>query len=151
MSLGFRFIVYGLIGWCAEILWTGLYDAIIGTSQGRPLDKSERWRLAGRTYLWMFPLYGSAALAFEPVHDLVRGLGWPLRGAIYMAGIFCVEATAGWSLKRLTGRCPWDYSYARWSALGGTIRIDYAPVWFLFGFVLERVHDTLLCSAVRAC
>jgi hypothetical protein len=26
----------------------------------------------------------------------------------------------------------------------GYIRLDYAPVWFAFGLVLERVHDVLV-------
>ncbi len=57
-----------------------------------------------------------------------------------MVGIFVIEAIAGLLLKVFTGRCPWDYSYARWH-VGGVIRLDYAPVWFAFGMVLERVHD----------
>jgi hypothetical protein len=28
--------------------------------------------------------------------------------------------------------------------VGGVIRLDYVPVWFAFGMVLERVHDLLL-------
>ena len=60
-----------------------------------------------------------------------------------MLGIFAVEYAAGWALKRVTGRCPWDYSYAR-SSVHGYIRLDYAPVWFAFGMMLERVHDVMI-------
>jgi uncharacterized membrane protein len=144
-----RFVAYGLLGWCAEIVWTASYDALSGRRRGVgdtvervPISRAERLRLAGHTYLWMLPLYGLAALLFEPAHDAVRTLAWPLRGAIYATGIFAVEYAAGWLLRRTIGRCPWDYSYAR-ASVHGLIRLDYAPVWFLFGLLLERAHDVL--------
>ena len=109
-----RFFLYGLIGWCGEVIWTALYDGISGTARPagdavarRTLTTSERWRLEGRTYLWMLPIYGSSAFLFEPAHEALHGLPWLARGAIYMLGIFAVEYVAGWILKRATGRCPW--------------------------------------------
>jgi hypothetical protein len=145
----FHFVAYGLLGWCAEIVWTASYDAVAGTRRkegdtvGRvAMTRAERLRLAGHTYLWMFPIYGSAALLFEPVHDAVRDWSWPLRGVVYTIGLFTVEALAGFVLKWTTGRCPWDYSYAR-TSIGGVIRLDYAPLWFVFGLALERFHDLL--------
>ena len=153
-----RFVLYGLLGWCAEIVWTAGYDAIAGTARSPgdgvargPLSRGERLRLEGHTYLWMLPIYGSAALLFEPVHDAVRALHVLLRGAIYAIGIFAVEYAAGFLLKRATGACPWDYSYAR-TSVSGYIRLDYAPVWFCFGLLLERAHDTItaITPALRA-
>ena len=147
-----RFVIYGLIGWCAEVVWTALYEATTGarpdteTNELVPLSRRERARLAGRTYLWMFPIYGLAALLFEPVHDALRARPWVARGLVYTAGIFAVEYVAGWALARLVGRCPWDYRYARWS-VHGYIRLDYAPVWFAFGLFLERVHDVVSAVA----
>ncbi|HZS41492.1 MAG TPA: hypothetical protein VFF06_31900 [Polyangia bacterium] len=145
-----QFIAYGLLGWCAEVVWTALYDLWTGTRRaegdriGRvPMTRAERLRLSGRTYLWMFPIYGSAAFVFNPAHDALRAQAWPLRGLVYMTGIFVVEAIAGLLLKAVTGRCPWDYSYARFN-VAGVIRLDYAPVWFAFGLLLERVHDYLM-------
>jgi hypothetical protein len=153
-----HFVVYGLLGWCAEIVWTALYDAVSGTGRAPgdvvarvPLTRAERLRLSGRTYLWMFPIYGAAALGFEPAHDALRGAPWLLRGLVYAAAIFVVEGAAGLALKAAIGRCPWDYSYARWS-VRGVIRLDYAPIWLLFGLMLERVHDFLVAvdGPVRA-
>jgi hypothetical protein len=145
-----RFLVYGLIGWCAEIVWTAAYDALSGTRRAdgdthrrAKLSRVERLRLSGRTYLWMMPIYGGAALAFEPAHDALRGQPWLLRGAVWAMGIFAVEAAAGFALRRLTGRCPWDYSYVR-THVAGLIRLDYAPVWFLVGLGLERLHDLMV-------
>jgi uncharacterized membrane protein len=145
-----RFVLYGLVGWCAEIVWTASYDTVAGETRAagdtvarRKLSRAERLRLTGRTYLWMLPIYGLAAFLFEPVHDRLRPLPWAARGVVYMAGCFAVEYAAGWLLRRTTGRCPWDYSYAR-ASVHGYIRLDYAPVWFAFGMLLERVHDTIV-------
>src|SRR5260370_22124962 len=91
----------------------------------------------------MLPIYGAGGLLFERVHAAVGGWAWPLRGGTYAIGAFAVEAAAGLLLRALTGRCPWDYSYAR-ASVGGVIRLDYAPVWLAFGLMLERVHDTLV-------
>jgi hypothetical protein len=149
-----RFWLYGLFGWCAEIVWSAAYDASTGTARApgdparrRPLGRAERWRLAGTTYLWMLPIYGAGGLLFERVHGALTGWGWawPLRGGAYMLGAFSVEAAAGLGLRALTGGCPWDYSYAR-ASVGGVIRLDYAPLWFAFGLLLERVQ--LLVAAV---
>lgn len=144
-----RFFLYGALGWCGEILWTAVYELVTGTRKHPtdvhvrvPMTPPERWRLAGHTYLWMFPLYGLGGLAFEPCHEAVRAWPWPLRGLCWMALIFAAEYALGRLLRRATGRCPWDYGYARWN-VDGVIRLDYAPVWFCFGFVLERVHDAL--------
>src|SRR5262245_41968976 len=133
-----RGILYGMLGWCTETCWTAAYEAISGTRKDptRPglrvsMSRRERWLLAGHTYLWMFPIYALLAVAFEPAHDAVRGWPWPLRGLLWMVGLFVVEYGAGWLLRRLTGRCPWDYTYAR-TSVHGLIRLDYAPAWFLF-------------------
>lgn len=144
-----RFAVYGTLGWCAEIVWTALCELVTGAradpgSRDRPtrLSRAERLSLTGRTYVWMFPVYGLGGLVFEPCHEAVRVWPWWARGALWAALIFAVEYAAGVVLCRVIGRCPWDYAGARWS-VGGLIRIDYAPLWFAFGLLLERVHDAV--------
>ena len=138
-----RFVVYGVLGWCVEIVFTALT---------RLREPDRRWRLEGTTYLWMFPVYGLIAPLYEPVHDLVRAHPVLLRAAVYGAGILAVEYAAGWTLARATGQCPWDYSSrARWH-LHGYARFDYAPLWMGLGVALEPVHDFLvrLTPAIRA-
>jgi len=130
-----RFIIYGMLGWCGEIIWTATREKLSGQERG--------WKLRGTTYLWMFPLYGLIAPLYEPVHNALRAWPWPLRGVVYMLGFWAVEYLTGWVLKRLIGVCPWDYSRARWH-VHGFIRLDYGPVWFLVGLGLERVHDLLV-------
>jgi hypothetical protein len=135
-----RFVLYGLAGWCSEVLTTGL------RSHGRDGD----WRLTGTTYLWMLPIYGVAAVGFEPAHDRLRSLGrpWWQRALAWTAGIYAVEAASGELIRVVTGEVPWDYSRPRgrkpepthWR---GLVRPAYAPVWFGVGLGLEQLHDLL--------
>jgi len=140
MSKPARFVAYGLAGWCSEILTTGL------RSHGRDGD----WRLTGHTYLWMLPIYGVAAVLFEPAHDAARAAGWPwwARGAAWTAGIYSVEAAGGELIRLGTGEVPWDYARPRGRKpvprhFRGLVRPAYAPIWFAVGLGMERLHDLL--------
>lgn len=130
-----RFLLYGLLGLCAEVIWTAVTERLRGVQQG--------WQLVGHTSLWMFPIYGLAAPLYEPLHNSLRSWPWFLRGIVYVLGIWLVEYLTGWLLRRITGKCPWDYSHLR-GHLHGLIAWEYAPVWFLFGLALEPLHDFLL-------
>jgi len=131
-----RFFIYGALGWCIEIIWTGF---------GGLLDPKQRsWKLVGYTYLWMFPLYGLIAFLFEPLHDAIRPWFFLWRAAVYGLGFMAIEYLAGWTLRKLTGVCPWDYTgRARWH-INGLVRLDYFPLWALLGLGLEYVHDFLV-------
>jgi uncharacterized membrane protein len=130
-----RFLLYGVFGWCFEIVWTAVIERIRGTQRD--------WRLTGHTYLWMFPIYGLLAPIGEPVHNVMRSQFWIVRGLVYLIAIWAVEFATGWLLRKLTGKCPWDYSHLRGNVLG-IITLEYAPVWFLFGLAFERLHDALV-------
>lgn len=128
-----RSLLYGLLGWVIEIGWTAL-------PKRRPVD----WTLTGHTYLWMFPIYALIGPLYEPVHSALRRAPWPLRALAYAVGFIGVETVTGLLLKRLIGRCPWDYTGdTRWQ-VGGVTRFDYAPLWAALGLALEPVHDTLV-------
>ena len=127
-----RFLIYGTLGWAVEIIWTGL---------GSILRRDAR--LVGRTYLWMFLIYGLAAPLLEPIHFAVAHLAWPWRGLIWAGSIFTIEYITGWLLREATGSCPWDYTGVRLS-VNGLIRLDYAPAWFVLGLLFERLHRALL-------
>ncbi len=124
----YRFLLYGLLGWTMEIVWTGFGSLIRGD-----------FRLQGVSYLWMFPIYG-LAVYLEPVHDRIRNFAWSIRGLIWTGIIFSIEFLAGLLLKVTVGIVPWDYSGSFYS-VAGLIRLDYAPVWFTVGLIFERVHD----------
>lgn len=137
-----RALLYGCFGWCAEILWTALADAATAAWRGAPVDR----RLAGHTYLWMLPVYGGGGLLFEVAHGAVAPAPWVVRGAVYALGCFTVEYATGWLIRRATGVIPWDYSGRRWH-VHGLIRLDYAPVWFVFGLCLEHVERFVRAAA----
>ena len=122
-----KFLIYGILGWCAEILWTGLCSFLAGDGA-----------LTAKTYLWMFPIYGLAALA-EPVFLTLRRY-CPLwqRCGVYMLGIFTIEFLTGGLLRLITGACPWDYGSGALSVMG-LIRLDYAPLWAVLGLFFEEV------------
>ncbi len=120
-----NFIKCGTIGWCMEITFTAL-----GALRRRELP------LVGQTSLWMFPIYGSAAL-FRPVFSLLRHCGMILRGSIYALSIFGAEYASG-RLLSTRGLCPWNYDRHRWH-INGLIRIDYFPFRPLAGLLFERI------------
>jgi hypothetical protein len=138
-----RFILYGCCGWCAEIVWTALLGFVA----------SRDWRLAGGSYLWMFPIYGSIAFLYEPLHDALRG--WPIaaRALVWALGFTAVELASGFAIERATGRCPWDYQAAGARfAINPYVRWDYFPLWAAVGIALEPLHDFLvrLTPAIEA-
>ena len=120
-----RFILCGAIGWCAEILWTGLNSMVKGNFQ-----------LTGYSSLWMFPIYGCAAF-IEPLSKIYRKLNTFSRGFIYMLHIYLAEFLSGSFLKKW-GVCPWDYSSSPFN-INGIIRLDYAPLWFGLGLFYETI------------
>lgn len=138
-----RFVLYGLLGWCAEVVWTALLDFVARRD----------WRLPGVTYLWMFPIYGSIAFLYEPLHGAIRD--WPLgaRALVWSLGFTAVEWLSGFAIARATGRCPWDYQAAGARfAIDPYVRWDYFPLWAAVGLALEPVHDFLvrLTPAIEA-
>ncbi|MCL2170945.1 MAG: putative ABC transporter permease [Defluviitaleaceae bacterium] len=118
-----NFLIYGALGWCLEVFWTGLCSMFRRDA-----------RLTSKTSIWMFFIYGMAAF-LEP---LIRGIShWPLvlRGSIYALCIFAFEYLIGRLMMRVK-ICPWDYTGARF-AIHGVIRLDYAPLWFICGLLFE--------------
>ena len=97
------------------------------------------YKLKGATSIWMFPIYGLAALIY-PLYPLLKGFPAWVRSIIYSIGFFFFEFLSGTILKR-NGICPWDYSDAK-TNIKGVIRLDYAPVWMLAGLIFERILVT---------
>lgn len=107
-----------------EIIFTGLNSF-----------RNKEFTLVGRTSIWMFPIYGCAAL-LSPVCKLLKGKNPLVRGSVYTGFIFLGEYLSGLFLKRHHA-CPWDYSRAKFN-VKGVIRFDYAPLWFGAGLLFER-------------
>lgn len=126
----------------------GVLSEVVQTSLKSPM-RDKNLRLTGHTYLWMFPIYGSAAVLFEPAHDRLRTRPWWQRGLVWTAGIYAVEAASGAAIRRATGEVPWDYARPRGTRpvprhILGLVRPAYAPTWFAVGLGLERLHDHLV-------
>ena len=125
-----RYMIYGLLGWNIEIIWTGLTSLATGSKN-----------LMGHTSLWMFFIYGLAVFVLEPVHEFIAEFHWFWRGCICTLLIFAIEFITGTFLK-FAGIQAWNYTGP--AAIFGVIRLDYAPLWFAVGLIFERIHDLLL-------
>lgn len=126
------FILFGILGIFGEVVYTSL----------KSLVKEKSLRLQGKSYLWMFPIYGSIALLFDPVHRFMSGWPWPFRGVGYMLVIYAVEYLSGELLKRVTGDHIWHYQ-GRYN-LHGHIQLAHAPVWFAVGLLVEHYYASTI-------
>ena len=122
-----NFILCGLTGWCMEVLWTGCASIM-----------SRDPKLTCKTSMWMFPIYGMAAV-FSPMHKHMQDKNILYRGSIYTICIFAAEYFTGTILKKCK-LCPWDYS-SRPANINGLINLSYTPLWFLAGLIFEKLLD----------
>lgn len=147
------YIAYGLV---CEVLFTAICDLVNPrfvkswnvfakeNSANPPL-----WRLNGRdpravgySFLWMIPIYGLLVL-MEPLSQALSPLAWPFRGIIYVILLWVVEYATGFLIKKISGRCPWDYSASRFN-LHGYVRFDFFPFWFMFMITAEWLSGKLI-------
>ena len=124
-----RFLIYGIVGWSIEIIWTGLGSLISGDL-----------RLLGHSNLWMLIIYG-CALFMEPVHHAIARWPWLLRGLLWVLLIWGIEYASGMILFLILGVHPWYYTDR--FAVNGMITLAYAPAWFMAGMGFERLHRVL--------
>ncbi len=120
-----NFLRCGFVGWCMEIIFTALCSL-----------RRRDMRLVGTTSLWMFPIYGSAAL-LTPICKLLRKSSVFIRGLVYMSMIFSAEFISGRFLMRHK-ICPWNYQKSPFH-IGQVIRLDFAPNWFCAGLLFEKL------------
>lgn len=120
-----NFIKCGLIGWIMENTWTGFLS----------FRRREK-KLKCTSSVWMFPIYGLACL-FEPLSSKIKNKCVIVRGFIYTIFIFSIEFFSGFILKK-NQCCPWDYSKKKYN-IKGVIRLDYSPLWFALGLIMEKV------------
>lgn len=125
-TIGNNFMKCGLIGWGLECFWTGCGS----------IRENKDKKMSCATSLWMFPIYGMAAL-ISPISHLLKGKNVMMRGTVYTVCIFLTEYGTG-SLLKKKGCCPWDYSSAK-TNFKGVVRFDYAPLWFIVGLLYEKI------------
>jgi len=129
-----QFIAFGCLGITTEIFFTALSAVVTHWRADLPVDGS----LTGHSYIWMFPIYGSAALLLPIGYRAMRSWPLPVRMLVYGVGIFAVEFVSGWLLELVTARCPWEYDAPL--AVLGYIRLDYYPFWVAFSWLLEKLY-----------
>lgn len=121
-------LVVACVGVAFEVFFTALTEPRV----------REGWRLKGQSYVWMFPIYALVVPFFKVLDPRFGSWPWAARAPLYVAVLYAVEYLTGWLLRRLTGRCPWDYGDARW-AVHGLVRLDYAPAWLLAVTLFEAL------------
>lgn len=159
-----RLPLYAIIGLVAEVVFTASQDLlnpmflrswnVFGHAS---LTERPDWRPPGRdlramgyTFLWMIPIY-MLMILLEPIQPLLSSLPFLLRGFFYIPLVWIAEYACGALIRALIGRCPWDYSYSRFS-FHGLIRWDFAHVWYFFGLIFEYLFPRIvaLTPAIRA-
>lgn len=121
-----RYLYYGIIGLCMEVLWTGFCSLL-----------NKDYKLTANTSLWMFFIYGMAVF-LEPIIDILAPIPIYIRVWVYVFCIYAVEYLTGEVLKKIN-ICPWDYSHSKYH-YRGVIRFDYAPVWIIAGLIFETFY-----------
>lgn len=121
-----RFILCGFTGWTFECFWTGLHAIFFSADKTLPC----------KTSVWMFPIYGLAAV-IAPISQRLKGKSILTRGGVYTLLIFLVEFITG-SILRVFHACPWNYADAKFQ-FRELIRLDYAPLWFVSGLFFEHL------------
>lgn len=127
----FFFVALACIGITNEIFFTAINLCVI--DRYPDID----WSLQGITYIWMFPIYGIAGIAFPFIYKYINKLPFVVRMMIYGVGILVVEFITGGLLDFFTGKCPWHYTKG-WQIMG-YVRLDYFPLWAIFGGLIERI------------
>jgi len=132
------FIIFGMIGWSVEIIYTALYHLIMN-------DIENKWTLQGHTYLWMFPIYGIISV-FCPLYYLMKkkGYKWYIIYTIGVINIYLIEYILGYLLEKYIGKCPWDYTDSSIFQIHGYIRLDYILNWYLFILLIDLIYNNFV-------
>ena len=125
----FLFVAFACVGITTEIFFTAIKQVINNWPQAD-------WALKGQSYIWMFPIYGIAGVAFPIIIPYIEKIPFIIRMCIYAIGILIVEFITGGLLDFFTGKCPWEYTTC-WHIMG-YIKLEYFPLWALFGGMVEK-------------
>jgi uncharacterized membrane protein len=127
-------IFFASLGVTTEVIFTAFSDLL----NNEPLCGTARFSLAGSSYVWMVFIYALIPLFGHFIYERIKHYPLLSRLLLYLALVYLIEFTSGFLLQQLTGRCPWQYT-SGWHIMG-LIRLDYAPAWLVFCFILERLY-----------
>ena len=129
--------LFACVGMTVEIFFTAFY----GVFKSIMASEAINWSLTGKTYVWMFLIYGLIPFFAKTVLHKLHHLHLFLKAAIGVVLIYLVEFIAGWLLELITGKCPWEYTEG-WQIMG-YIRLDYALFWYFFALGVILLYETL--------
>ena len=126
-----------LFGITIEVLFTSIGDFI----------KKENLKLQGNSYLWMFLVYALVPFIFMFILSFDISSIF-VRAIFYMMGFYLLELISGEIIKKLTGKCPWNYRSKPIIIFGkkfktnfkGLINFDFIPFWYIYGLVGEFIY-----------
>jgi hypothetical protein len=130
------FLIFSFFGVGVEVLFSSIHGYI----------RSKDLSFKGRSYLWMFLLYGIWGVIIGPLYNLIKPVPFVARGFIYLVVIFLGELSYGYLLKLAIKKCPWEYK-GSWT-IGGTVRIIYLPFWLAFGYVSELLYKGFISITI---
>jgi hypothetical protein len=130
------FFIYSLFGVGIEVFFTSIGDYI----------KHKDISFQGKSYLWMFSIYGSWGLIIEPLYHLIIFIPFILRGFIYLFVIMAGEFIYGYILKLTIKKCPWEYR-TKWTILG-FVNLTYIPFWLIFGYLSELLYKGFISVTI---
>lgn len=125
-----QMLVWGAIGLLIEVIFTGLHSLIIERNK----------KATGVTYLWMLPIYGVSGELLATLRSLIHN-GWVFVPVAILL-IYVLEFSTGWALRKILGRCPWDYGPARFGIMG-LVRLDYLPFWCVVAIGFDQICDKI--------
>lgn len=130
-----RYYVYGIQGFCDEIIFTSIIDFFTHRD----------WRLQGHSSISSFFIYGTCSFLVERLYVYLwykKGVPRYIRMPLYVLIAFSWEFTTGLLLRQFNA-CPWDYSHYKFNIMG-VITMEYAPGWLFLSYLQDSLADYLL-------
>ncbi len=131
------FLFWGTI--CSLFALLGLGMEVVFTATRNLLFRRNKNGM-GYSSLFYAPFYALIPVALSLLHPWLFTLHWFIRGLFYIVALFFAEYCSMGILRFLFGKSPSESEYRRSRLhIHGLIRLDYAPFWFLAGFLFEYV------------
>jgi hypothetical protein len=121
-------LLFSFFGVGTEVFFTSIHDYL----------KSRDISLKGRSYLWMFLVYGAYGLIISPLYNAISDIHLFLRALVYTAVIFSGELGFGLFFKLILKKCPWEYPTGK--TIKKVVKLNYLPFWFVFGIASEYLY-----------
>lgn len=122
---------------CLGVTCEVFFVAVLNFINNEPLCGSSAISLAGKSYIWMCPIYAVIPLFGKILYPKVAHYHFAIRLIIYLLCVYFVEFFTGFLLLKITGTCPWEYQTG-WHIMG-LIRLDYLPAWAFFCACIEHL------------